>query len=467
MGKMKKIRVPFWGKLCAALLLCAAIAANDAGNTVRSVSASGTSADSTIASLQNKVAQLQKQNEERRKQIENIKGDISANKGAMQLVNDQINGIKAELAAANSLIAKKMDLIDEKSAQIDAVVLTITDKECDIKNKRLEIDELNEQNDQNLKKFAKLARALYITDSSITLPVLNGSDDWYDYFVYTDVVKNIGGQNVLFIKRLQNSIAHQETLITELDSSIAMLQTDKQSLENEKAELEHEKTELELGKTKLNQRYAEQYAYVNSLAKKSEQFQSQIADIQVKINSDEELIKKNNAEIDRIIKEAQEANKNQTDYSSGTLLWPVPSKYRTISTYFGYDGARSGQHNGIDIVGETRGEIHNANIYAAQSGTVIVAATLCEHLEPKDINDRHSCGSGYGNYIVIDHGGGMTTVYGHCEKILVQQGQHVTQGDVIGKVGSAGWSTGYHLHFETRVNNVRKDPFSYKYQYKN
>lgn len=449
-------------RLCGRLLtaaLCAVITITSIGEMSQTVSAS---TDSAITSLRNKTEQLKKQNEERKKQIEVIKSDVSANKRSMQLANDQIE----EINAAIESIREKIGEIDQKSAQIDAVILSVGGKEREIEDKDTKINELNRQNKQDLEEFAKLVRKQYMTDPSDTLTALKDSDDWYEYFVYSDAVKKISGQNILFMERLQASIKQQEALIGELSGSAAALQNGKRYLEEEKADLERKKSELEQEKSDLNKSYSEQHARLISLTNMNEQLQSEISSIQVKINSGEELIKQNNAEIDRIIKAAQEADKNQNVSDDGTFLWPVPSKFRTISTYFGYDDSRSGQHNGIDIVGAVRGAIHNANIYAVQSGTVIAAATLCTHLEPKNMNERHTCGSGYGNYIIIDHGNGLTTLYGHCEKVLVQEGQYVKKGDVIGLVGSAGWSTGYHLHFEARVNNIRKDPFDYKYQYK-
>jgi murein DD-endopeptidase MepM/ murein hydrolase activator NlpD len=121
--------------------------------------------------------------------------------------------------------------------------------------------------------------------------------------------------------------------------------------------------------------------------------------------------------------------------SSAGLVWPVSGP---VTSPFGWRWGR--MHEGIDIGGGSGTPIH-----AAASGTIIY------------------CGweSGYGNLTVIDHGGNLATAYGHQSSIAVACGQHVSQGDVIGYVGSTGHSTGPHLHFEVRVNGSPVDPLGY------
>ena len=98
-------------------------------------------------------------------------------------------------------------------------------------------------------------------------------------------------------------------------------------------------------------------------------------------------------------------------------------------------------HTGIDIGGAPAG----SNIVAATHGEVIYAASL----------------GGYGLTVVLDHGGGISTMYAHASKILVSVGQKVNSGDVIAKVGSTGLSTGPHLHFEVKINGQHTDPWKY------
>lgn len=122
------------------------------------------------------------------------------------------------------------------------------------------------------------------------------------------------------------------------------------------------------------------------------------------------------------------------------FIWPVPFTKKITSPYGKRDG---GFHKGIDIA---RAGVVGTDIVASQGGKVIVA---------KNGN------LGYGNHIIIDHGNGKKTVYGHCQKLFVRQGQEVSQGNVIATVGSTGDSTGPHLHFEIRINNVAQDPQKY------
>ncbi|MDD3303572.1 MAG: peptidoglycan DD-metalloendopeptidase family protein [Clostridia bacterium] len=118
-------------------------------------------------------------------------------------------------------------------------------------------------------------------------------------------------------------------------------------------------------------------------------------------------------------------------------VWP--SNLRQVSSSFGY---RGDYHTGIDITGS--GATGNP-IYAYKTGTVTFAGYS----------------SSYGNYIKIDHGNGLATWYAHCSKLLVSAGQEVSQGQTIALIGSTGWVTGPHLHFEVRVNGVPVNPYPY------
>ena len=114
-----------------------------------------------------------------------------------------------------------------------------------------------------------------------------------------------------------------------------------------------------------------------------------------------------------------------------------------MSRFGSNDSVRSHTHTGLDI--------------AAPKGTPIKAASSGTVTYSGNAND------GYGNYVVISHGNGVQTVYAHCSRLLVSKGQHVSQGEVIAKVGSTGNSTGNHLHLEIRKNGVSYNPQYYLY----
>lgn len=445
--------VPFWGKLCAAVL-CASIAVSAAGDGAFLKPR----ASSLIEQLEEAVKQKKEENEKRQKQIDSFKGDISNNKSAMAVVSAQIDGINEEIIAYGELITAKIENISNKKAEIEAVEQTIIDKENEIEQKKEEIAELQAQNKENLERFAQMARIMYMNDSSDIIPVLNGSDDWYNYFVYSDVVRNISKQNMEFMQRLQNSINAQEELIDSLEKFIAKLEADKVVLQQQKAEYEQQMADLEAEKASLKAYADEKLAYLNSLAAKNSQLQSKVNGLQSEIKEGNEEIEELNRQLEAAIRAAQSGNQGQA-YTDG-FRWPVNAKYQLITTNFGYDGWRGGMHYGLDI---GNAGIGGANIYAAQSGIVITVSNTCPHNKGK--NYRDACGGGYGNYIIIDHGNKLSTLYAHCGQINVKTGQFVNKGDVIGLVGSTGWSTGFHLHFETRVDGIAVNPRNYTYQY--
>ena len=114
-----------------------------------------------------------------------------------------------------------------------------------------------------------------------------------------------------------------------------------------------------------------------------------------------------------------------------------------ITSRFGWRSRDN--HKGLDI-----GAAYGTPIYAAASGTVVFA--------------QYGYGGGYGNHVIISHGNGVQTLYGHCSSLAVSEGEYVSQGQVIAYVGSTGISTGNHLHFEVRVNGVAQDPQNYVYE---
>lgn len=139
--------------------------------------------------------------------------------------------------------------------------------------------------------------------------------------------------------------------------------------------------------------------------------------------------------------------------SDSGFAWPVPT-CSYISSYFGYRWGTN--HNGIDI---SSGSIMGSAVVASQAGIVITVNNSCTHNYAKE--SSCGCGGGYGNYVVISHDGTYSTLYGHFTSAAVSVGDYVQQGDTIGYVGSTGFSTGAHLHFEVWENGVKQNPLNY------
>ncbi|MBQ8903662.1 MAG: peptidoglycan DD-metalloendopeptidase family protein, partial [Oscillospiraceae bacterium] len=345
----------------------------------------------------------------------------------------------------NKLYAKEQE-IAAKEEEIAAKEVEIVETERKIEDKKIEIAKLEQQNEENLYQFGQVMRTMYMNDTEDVLNVLAGSTDFYDIFVKKEIMDNVGEQNEEFMNKLLDDIHKLEDDKVQLEQDVAKLQQDKADLETEKAALQSEWDELDSDKAYANQlanQYTAEYNDVTSHISDLESLKDQY-NYQISVSKEE--IAAYEKEIDEIIRRAQLAASNTAVYDEGAWLWPLDPKFTLITTYFGYDPWRGGNHGAIDI---GNGGINGANIYAMKGGEVIVAKTT------------YTPGYDYGMYVVIDHGNGYQSLYAHCSAIYVTVGQMVNKGDVIASVGSTGWSTGPHLHFEIRKDGTRVDPLEY------
>ena len=230
-----------------------------------------------------------------------------------------------------------------------------------------------------------------------------------------------------------NEVAeYNKSLIAAIQETRANIAAEKAAMEEHERQLGEQQDELE---TKLNETTAlmEEYA---ADQKALEQIYA----------AEEKAAKEIAAEIDRLIAESDVVPSNEG------FIWPVNTS-KKISSPIGSRVAPGGfgstNHKGVDIcnVGFT------SSVFATKSGKVILASS------PRQ--GSYYGGSGYGNYVVVDHGGGVTTLYAHLSTVSVSKGQTVSQGTVLGITGSTGASTGPRLHYEVRINGVYQDPLNY------
>ncbi|MBQ6998934.1 MAG: peptidoglycan DD-metalloendopeptidase family protein [Clostridia bacterium] len=223
---------------------------------------------------------------------------------------------------------------------------------------------------------------------------------------------------------------YDNTLLTELKENEQVIEAIKIEIENERAQVMSIMEQSLAKKRQLAQKQAASQKILNDLAQTEKEITQEL----------------------KKAKEAENAARNEiarlvsgdgSRYVGGKFLWPSTNSYRITSPYSMRVHPTLGvykQHTGIDI-----GASYGTNVLAAADGTVIIAGW----------------NNAYGNYVVINHGGGVTTLYGHNSSLTVSKGQKVSRGQVIAKVGSTGYSTGPHIHFEVQVNGSPVNPMSY------
>ncbi len=297
------------------------------------------------------------------------------------------------------------DRIDELQANIDSQTEHITELSGDI----IARDEL----------MADRIRAIYIGGTSSYISMLFESKDFASFLETLDMLNAL--------------VKADKAMIEEYKATKTGYEEIKASLENDMTALEESMNDLEKQKDKLDQNKEKTEKLIVKYEKAEHAAQ---AEMEQQFEEMRELIKL----------------QSQGEFVGGDFMWPVAG-FGTVTAVFGQKGKywKNG-HTGMDIAGYNKaGErIKGKPILACNSGTVI------------DINTTNTK-TGYGNYVTISHGGGISTLYAHMmsKSATVKKGDTVVKGQIIGYVGTTGNSTGYHLHIEFIVNGTRVDPALY------
>ena len=384
--------------VCAALAVFVTVAALLPG-------ISGTDA---LAVSQSQIDALEEQRDALRAEREEMQAGIDELEAQQADVLQQ----KAALDAQNEVYRQEIELIEEQVSLYTQLV----------EQKRQEVELATQAESEQLATYRRHVRAMEENGRYTYLSILFGSRSLGELMSNLDMIGEIMEadqrsyeQYTAAREQSEQIQAEYETMLTELDSRQSELETEKAALEVQIDEATQMIVDLEA------QLETDRAAYEEQLAKEA----ALEADIQ-------EMI----AELER-----QEAANSIV--STGTYIWPLPG-YRPGSAYGWRIHPIWGDrrfHAGEDI-----GAPMGTSILAADSGIATV------------IPDN---GNGYGNYIMINHGGGRVTLYAHMSGFAVSNGATVTQGQTIGYVGSTGNSTGPHLHFEVRVNGATTDPKGY------
>lgn len=334
-------------------------------------------------------------------------------------ITSKISQLENNQADVQDRVNAISELISNLETQIDTVNKKIAVQNEEIAGIESEIAEKENQISASYEAFKSRVRAMYISgDITGGLELLLTTDD-FDDFLST-------------ITYIQIMAEHDDQVVTALTEDKDGFMAQKALVEQKKAEVESEKAKLSGKKEELDEQKAEADALLSQLAADKAVLQ------QKQVEIDKEMQKAREA-LDAIINAAA-ANSSGEDYVGGAWKWPAPG-YRNVTSKFGWRSWSNSYHKGIDIGAPT-----GANIIASNAGKVVTSS--------------YNAG-GYGNYVIIDHGGGYMTVYGHLSARHVSVGDRVGRGSVIGLCGSTGRSTGPHLHFEIRVNGTAQNPLNY------
>ena len=348
-------------------------------------------------SLRQEQENLQNQINEANENLENVQEDLSENLQQVQKLDEKIASSQSELDELNKKITELQTSIDDVSGKLKVAEESYNSQKELLDNRLIEIYEEGE-----------------IKYLDVLLSSKNMSEFLSTYFLVTELVE------------------YDNQLLEDMEKQKHEIELSKEKLDNEQEELATIKAnQTKTAKIVENTKTVRE----NFIAKLSEEEKT----IQAQIDEYNRQFDEINAEI-----LALAMNGIDTKYIGGEFAWPVPGYTRITSKYGMRTHPITGVyklHSGTDI-----GAPMGANFVAANDGIVVKAGY----------------NGAYGNMVIIDHGGGIQTLYAHGSQIMVNVGDTVKKGEtVVLKVGSTGYSTGAHAHFEVRINGVTTDPLPY------
>ena len=353
--------------------------------------------------------------------LKNEANDLGNQKKELEAKLKELAGDKAKVLEQKKVLDQQ---IANTSAQIGNVEAQIADYASLITQTEEELADAERREEAQYELFCQRVRAMEESGEVSYWSVLFGASS------FTDMLTRLNDVNEV-MEADQKVIDDLKTLQVEITEK-------KEQLEDSKAEREAAKADLVSKKSELDKQRKQAISLVNEINDNELENKETLA----ALDAEEDRILAEALRLSKKLAEEQAAAGKSQQSNPGGYIWPVDSRYitSTVGGRTSPGGIGSTNHKGTDIgrVGYT------SSIYAAKAGTVIVS--------------QYS--SSYGNYVVISHGSGNTTLYGHMSSRKVQAGQYVNQGDVIGITGSTGHSTGPHLHFEIIKNGNYVDPIS-------
>lgn len=350
-----------------------------------------------VDALKTKVAEAGKRKNELKNQLSGLTNDLSALQKQISLLDSQIEAQQDEIDAQEELLTELTQMIADKT---------------------IELEESERQQAEQYDQLRSRLRYMVEHGTTSSLSILLSSDSFSDFLNRYEIIRQIS--------------LRDENLFEQLKAIRDKVLTEKRELEDTKKEAEDTKAQMEANKAELEAQME---------AKRKQMESIQLAQKNVKdayaamIETEDELMAQ--------YKKAAAEYAAQSTYVGGTFMWPLPAGNNVVTCKYGMrthpiTGKRK-LHTGVDLRAAT-----GTKVYAANKGTVTTSGYS----------------SAWGNYIIISHGGGITTLYAHLSKRSVSKDDKVKQGDIIGYSGNTGYSTAPHLHFEISKNGSTYNPLN-------
>ncbi len=344
---------------------------------------------------------MQKQ-EQLRQQEQQARGQLNQLTYSADKLKAQIQDLASQITVAQSTLTQKQTAYNKAQQEV-----ALSEKELQVRQKEL---------DNRRDVLRRRVREIYQEGQISYLEILFQSEDLSDFITRLEYFNRLVSND----QKILTDIAKEKTLIEEKTKELQTRRDQAATLQAQAAQ----------AKVDLDGKKQQQQVALNNNKKAQEDIFDQIDKMQADSNAIAAQIRKLTA--------------NSSGKVHGTIsTYPLPG-YREISDSYGWRihpiTKKKSLHTGTDIPAPTGTQVH-----AAGAGVVIMAGWY----------------GAYGNAVIIDHGGGYTSLYGHNSRLAVSVGDTVKAGDIISYVGSTGWSTGAHLHFEVRVNGEPTDPLRF------
>lgn len=353
-------------------------------------------------------------------EIQQEKNELTAQREQCQVKIDELQARqasaleqKAALDERNQYALKQVQLITEQVELYNELIA----------EKAEEVEAAKEKEQQHLKKYRARVRVMEEDGEYNVLEVIFTASSFSEMLSAAEDIGEIMQSDEELMLEYMAAREETERVVGEYEHVLS--------------EYEEKQKELQAEQTRLQKQVEEAY---NMVAGLKDNIASAIAEYKISVDAESEMA----AYFDEMSKKfAEEQLALEGEANNPGFIWPAPD-CKAITSKFGYRWHPilncERFHAGLDI--------------GSQAGDVVIAAY-------SGIIAEAQYSDSYGNYVLINHGNGYSTIYAHMSSIAVEAGQPVSQGDTIGYVGSTGWSTAPHLHFEIRYSDVRTDPATY------